>query len=123
MRAGPLYIILVTIAFLLVASKQTNTNRLIGDLSASRSVTANEYKAFIGQEIDFSLKKIWIEPACFKHLYNRLLENSNGGRTDLTASSISSYLIKRISFKPLIKKPLLLTLYYSAEKEDDHLLS
>lgn len=123
MRAGLLYIIFLTLAFLLVASKQTDSNHSGHDISAGRSVKADDYKACTVPEINFSLKKIYSEPVCFKLLYKRLLEDTNCSRTDLTSSFIRLYQAKRISFEPLIKKPFLSTLHYSAEKEDDHLLS
>ena len=123
MRAGPLYIIFLTLAFLLVSSKQTDNNHLRHDISAGRSVVANEYKTCIVPEINFSLKKIYSEPVCFKLLYKRLLEDTNGSRTDFNASIIRLYQTKRIGFKPLIKKPFLQILHYSAKKTDDHLLS
>jgi hypothetical protein len=123
MRAGLLYIVFLTLAFLLVDSKQTDNKHLRNDISAGRSVAANEYIACIVPAFNLSLKKIYTEPVCFKPLFKRLLKDNNGSRIDLTTFSVRLYQTKSIGFKPLIKRPFLLTLHHSAEKEDDHLLS
>jgi hypothetical protein len=123
MRAGILYILFASVAFLFLYSEQKDNICLHNEILPSKYISINNDIICLVPELNFSLQKVFPVSDCLKHPYKSLFENSDYSKIDLYACNLRLYLTQTVVFKPLKQKSFFFPVYYSSEKDTDHLLT
>ena len=125
MRTGLLLLFFVTCNLIFISSKGTGNEYNRYDKSSCQSNSIAISRDCIVSENAFSLKTLINESNFFKLLNKFLFENPNSSKTELFASAsfIRLYQTKVLGFKPLLKKPFLISLLFNSGNGDDQYLS
>jgi hypothetical protein len=125
MRIVLLYVFFVVCTLIFISSKGTGNEHFRYEKSSCQSTKVTISRDCVVSENTFSQKMLNIEFNSFKLLHRSLIENTNSSKTELFASAsfLRLYQTKVLGFKPLLKKPFLISLLFNSGNGDDQHLS